>query len=125
MSEHHCMVQRTSIDINTLVAAYLSTFPSEVRVDSVFLFGSFARGDQREDSDVDLLILSDDFKEMPFIKRLELLSKLRNHPMTGEVAMDIFGYTPEEFERLENESVIMRQAKKEGRFVWKRGDLNQ
>lgn len=117
------MGQATSFDIESLVEQYVSVFPSDTRVDGVFLFGSYARGDVREDSDVDLIVLSKDFEQTPFMERMILLSRLRRKaPKTLEVAMDIFGYTPEEFEELDKESVIMRQAKKEGRFVWRRGE---
>jgi hypothetical protein len=31
--------------------------------------------------------------------------------------MDIIGYTPEEFKNINKESMIMKRAKKEGRFL--------
>ncbi len=120
------MDQTISFDVNTMVRQYVSTFPPRIDVEGVFLFGSFARGDQRDDSDVDLIVVSKDFADMHTLDRMILLSRLRrNAPLTRQVAMDIFGYTPEEFAHLEDESVIMQQAKKEGRFVWKRSDSDR
>ena len=115
------MGEEKIFNVEKMVDQYVSKFPVNVVVDKVFLFGSYATGQARDDSDVDLIVLSDDFREMPFIKRLEFLSKLRRHaPLSLEVPMDIFGYTPEEFEEIDKESAIMRRAKKEGRFVWQR-----
>lgn len=116
------MDHRSPINIDQLVQEYISSFPTSVHVNGVFLFGSFARGDMHEDSDVDLVVLSEDFAQMPFIKRLEFLSKMRRAPITRSVPMDIFGYTPEEFADLDKESAIMKKAKQEGRFVWKRSE---
>lgn len=54
---------------------------------------------------------------MSFIKRLDLLSRLREGS-AKKVAMDIFGYTPEEFKTIDKESSIMRQAKREGKIIY-------
>src|ERR1700743_728526 len=54
--------------IKTTVADYFKDKP----VKTVYLFGSYARGDAKEDSDVDLLVVYDDSK-----KRLSLFDVLR------------------------------------------------
>lgn len=84
----------------------------------VFLFGSYATGKIHPDSDIDIIVISPDFKKISFIKRLELLSCLRRSKVTRSVPMDIFGYTPEEFEEIDKESIVMRQAKKEGKMIY-------
>ena len=53
---------------------------------------------------------------MGFIERLILLSKLREG-MKKSAPMDIFGYTPEEFERLSKESIVLKEAKREGQII--------
>ena len=47
---------RTQTDIIPKIQQYLATQP----VERAWLFGSFSRGEEREDSDVDILV---DFKE--------------------------------------------------------------
>ena len=60
----------------------------------VILFGSYARGDAREHSDVDYMIIAE--STLPRFKRSrELYKVLRPHPF----GMDIVVYTPEEIER--------------------------
>jgi predicted nucleotidyltransferase len=60
----------------------------------VILFGSYARGDAREQSDVDYMVVAE--STLPRFKRSrELYKVLRPHPF----GMDIVVYTPEEIER--------------------------
>jgi predicted nucleotidyltransferase len=73
------------------VATKLGTAANAERV---ILFGSYARGDAREHSDVDFMIVAD--STLPRFKRSrELYKMLRPHPF----GMDIVVYTPEEIER--------------------------
>ena len=55
--------------------------------------------------------------EMSFIRRLEYLSILRGRKYL-EVLMDITGYTPEEFSQASKESVVLKEAAKEGIVVY-------
>ena len=47
-----------------------------VKVVEAYLFGSWARGDWLVDSDVDVVVVSPDFRGVPWLKRLELLAKV-------------------------------------------------
>ncbi len=59
--------------------------------ESVLLFGSYAKGNAREDSDVDLLIIAE--SNLPRFKRSRMFYKLfRSYPF----AMDLITYTPQE-----------------------------
>ncbi len=44
-----------------------------INVERAILFGSFAKGNSRKDSDIDLIIVSEDFKKMNLRQRLEVL----------------------------------------------------
>lgn len=60
----------------------------------VILFGSHARGEATEQSDVDLLIIAE--SDLPRFKRSRKLYKLlKPHPF----GMDLVVYTPEEIEK--------------------------
>ena len=64
-----------------------------IDAERVILFGSHARGDAAEHSDVDLLIIAD--SDLPRFKRSRELYKLiRPYPF----GMDLLVYTPEEIE---------------------------
>jgi predicted nucleotidyltransferase len=62
--------------------------------DCVILFGSYARGEVTEHSDVDLMIISE--SDLPRFKRSRELYKLiKPYPF----GMDLVVYTPEEIEK--------------------------
>ena len=109
---------RKKINLKKLIKEYLKCFPEDIKVKKIFLFGSYATGQVRENSDVDLIIISSQFKDIPFIKRLEMLSHFRQREITRSVPMDILGYTPEEFEEIDKESMIMKRAKREGKMIY-------
>jgi predicted nucleotidyltransferase len=47
----------------------------EVKVDKIILFGSFARGNYNEISDIDLIVISDDFGTMNYWERIDFLAE--------------------------------------------------
>jgi uncharacterized protein len=82
----------------------------------ILLFGSRARGDHHDDSDVDLLIEMDTDLRKPF-REVEI------HKLFPERAwsMDVFVYTPEEIaERKPNVGTLVHMAEKEGRVLYDR-----
>ena len=82
----------------------------DIKVDKMLLFGSFARGDYRRWSDIDLLIVSKDFRN---IKKVKRPVKLYDY-WTYKYPVDFLCYTPEEFKRLSKRITIVREAVKEG-----------
>ena len=65
----------STADISKTIAEYLSTQP----VNKAWLFGSYARGEQREDSDVDILVDFDHSKAniglMEYVHMINELTK--------------------------------------------------
>ena len=102
--------------VENIIQDYLSIIENKINIQKAILFGSAARGEMHRDSDIDLIILSKDFKKMDFADRLLLLTRLRRN-MKKSAPMDIFGYTPEEFNELSQKSIILNQAKQEGIFL--------
>lgn len=61
-------------DIEAVIQKFAEALKQQgLKVDKIILFGSQARGDAREDSDIDLLVVSPDFAKMPFHRRFEIL----------------------------------------------------
>jgi hypothetical protein len=80
------------------------------RVERVILFGSAARGEEKEDSDFDLILVSEEFKGKSALKRpvpFYLEWDLRR-------PVDFLCYTPEEFNRLKRGVTIVREAVRNG-----------
>jgi len=79
---------------------------------AVILFGSFARGDINEGSDVDICVVAD-FKER-FLDRIKTLLKLNEG-----LPLEPIGYTPEEFKRMEDEkNPFILEVKREGKVLY-------
>ena|SRR3990167_5431130 len=109
---------KKSINPIQIARDYAQTLKKRIKVEKIILFGSAARGQMTRDSDLDIIIISPDFEKMKYIDRLVFLSKARGGKFTF-IPMDILGYTDEEFERLSKESVVLDEAKREGKLVSK------
>ena len=85
--------------------------------ESVVLFGSYAKGNARGDSGVDLLIIAE--SDLPRFKRSRVLYKLfRPYPF----AMDVIVYTPQEVEKGKESPVsFVSRVLREGEVVYVRG----
>ena len=68
----------------------------ELNPQAIILFGSFARGDINEGSDVDILVIAN-FKE-PFLDRIKTLLDLNDR--IG-LPLEPVGYTPAEFKKMQ------------------------
>ncbi|MBI5176981.1 nucleotidyltransferase domain-containing protein [Candidatus Micrarchaeota archaeon] len=81
----------------------IRTLYSDARV---YLFGSRARGNQRKDSDYDLIVISRKFVKKDFIDRPETIWK--NSDVV--IGADLLCYTPAEFSRISKTSFVLREA---------------
>jgi predicted nucleotidyltransferase len=64
----------------------------------VLLFGSHARGDARDDSDIDLIVVAEGFRGIDRPRRAIGLRTLW-YESGGDAPMDLICLTPEEFDR--------------------------
>jgi len=76
-----------------LICDYISRVDAEYGVEKAYIFGSTAKGNRLEESDVDLIIVSKAFRGMSQLERLYLLHKLWKHP----IDLQVLAYTPEEY----------------------------
>ncbi|MGC8778898.1 MAG: nucleotidyltransferase domain-containing protein [Candidatus Caldatribacteriaceae bacterium] len=96
-----------------VIMRYLNRLRQEIRVTRAILFGSHALGEALNTSDVDLVILSPDFRGMNFLRRLELLARYWEPGLDA----DILGYTPEEFEEASQKLTFLSEVKKTGQDI--------
>jgi predicted nucleotidyltransferase len=62
-------------NIRNVVEDYLKDLSEEIEIDKAILFGSYAKGNYSIDSDIDLAIFSDSFKNTERIESIKYLLK--------------------------------------------------
>jgi predicted nucleotidyltransferase len=87
----------------------LPVIVNHLRPERVLAFGSRARGRATEDSDLDIIIVSRCFSEIPFLQRMPMMLKLVSLPKH----VDYLCCTPEEFGRIRRVSSIIMDALRE------------
>lgn len=89
---------------------FLSRINCIINVDNVFLFGSRAKGRERSDSDIDLVVISKDFEGKKYFRRASPLYLAWD----SRYDIDIICLTPKEFSRKKEEVGIIKEAASEG-----------
>jgi predicted nucleotidyltransferase len=85
---------KTEREIQEIITKYQREIEKlGIRPQKIILFGSYAGGIPREDSDIDVIVIADDFKNMNLRERLELLGIA-----AGRIyePIEALGYTQEE-----------------------------
>jgi len=78
----------------------------EFKPRKIIVFGSRMQGTAKRDSDIDVIVVSSYFSEIPFLKRMPLVLKKLSFPKH----VDYICYTPVEYERIKVESFTIRDA---------------
>jgi len=74
--------------------------------DDVILFGSRVQGTASDESDLDVILISETFRDVPQHERFPLVRKKIRTPFP----IDYLCYTPNEFERMKTRSSIPENA---------------
>jgi predicted nucleotidyltransferase len=85
---------KTKREIQEIIKKYQQEIEKlGVRPHKIILFGSYAGGTPREDSDIDVIVIADDFRNMNLRERLELLGIAAGRVFEP---IEALGYTQEE-----------------------------
>jgi predicted nucleotidyltransferase len=102
---------------DTILNSFIETVVPEIRKyfnpSKILIFGSRVSGEATENSDIDVIIVSDFFRGIKFVKRMaDVLRKIKfsRH-------IDFICYTPEEFEKIQHSSTVVKAALLEGIFA--------
>lgn len=93
---------------------FLDKVSQMITVEEMIVFGSYARGTATKASDVDVVIVSNDFKKLRSDKRLKILDQAAAFIRPEIVAA---GFTKQEFDQA-NRFTLIGQARETGiRFI--------
>mgnify|MGYP001618297458 CR=1 FL=1 len=97
-------MHKAGLQIKEVVEEYKQALRAlGINAERVILYGSYARANQREDSDIDLIIISQDFQKMNLRERLEVLGIAAVRIMEPVEAK---GYTPKEIQMTQEASFL-------------------
>jgi len=109
-------MHKERLKVKTIIKRYMNELSKlGVEVQRVILYGSYAKGSFRKDSDIDLVVVSDDFKGKNLRERLEILGIAAVRLMEP---IEAYGVTPDEIESLEEVS-FLKEALSSGVMVRK------
>lgn len=100
--------------VRRFAARYLPRLRRCYRPELVLAFGSRVKGEALAESDLDLLVVSEQFRGVPFLERASALLADLDLPF----AVDVLCYTAEEFARKRREHGIVSLALEEGVSLW-------
>lgn len=92
--------------IRRIIRTYLKVIAeNNIKVEKAYLFGSYARGTYREDSDIDIAIVSKDFSGDRFVDRRRVV------PLRRKIdrRLEPIPYLPENFK--ENDPLVIEILK--------------
>jgi predicted nucleotidyltransferase len=87
---------KQAINPDEVIRRAIEYLLQKIRVDQAFLFGSHARGEADEWSDVDLAVISPDFARMSHQKIMDLLVDVG---LTVDPSVEIRPYTPQDLKQ--------------------------
>lgn len=74
--------------------------------EDVILFGSRVQGTAHDESDLDVIVVAESFRDVPQHERFPLIRKR----IRTAYSIDYLCYTPEEFERMKTRSSVLESA---------------
>ena len=93
-----------------IIKSFVKKLKKNFSIDKIIFFGSRAGDDYLNHSDIDLIIVSKDFNDIEFTKRISLMYDYWD----SDYDIDFLCYTPEEFEKLSKMITVAREALEKG-----------
>lgn len=104
------MDKKKLADLNIVVKKFTKELGKKgIYPREILLYGSHASGSAHEWSDIDLVVISDDFEKIPPLERLTLLSYAAWPVQAGIEAQ---GYTPREIAERGKDSIMWEEIQK-------------
>ena len=66
---------KTNLSLNQIARELADFLSQHIHVDKLILFGSHGYGQPREDSDIDIAVISEDFERMSVLDKIDLFAR--------------------------------------------------
>ena len=87
-----------------------------IAVDKIVIFGSYAKKSEKEDSDIDLIIVSKGFRNKSVFERIESVTGVgRTLVKTFKKPFDLMFYSDLEWD--DSQSIVVNAAREEGKIL--------
>lgn len=107
MTEGEEMIYNVFMDLDSIIKPLQSINPAKV-----ILFGSYAYGTPRKDSDIDLLIIVDTDKN--FHQRVQQIRPL----LPASKAIDLIVLTPAEYKKAKGSNPLVAEIESRGKVIY-------
>lgn len=108
----------TEAGLTKAIEEFIRLLEKGLRIEAIVLFGSHARGNATEDSDIDLAVISPDFEDVPLARRQLMLADLSVHRPWD---ISPIGYPSSQYHNPEPQS-FLREIIRTGRVVYPRAE---
>lgn len=105
---------RTESQIRAAVKELVRALEPKVHVRQIILYGSYAKGQAREESDIDLAVISDDFARL---SELEVIQTFAHRMIHCDSLLMPVGYTPAKFSDPDN--AFAREIARTGKIIYR------
>jgi uncharacterized protein len=109
------MVQEKT-NVRHIIREFVAKLEPDIMVDKVILFGSYARGTAGQWSDIDIAVISDDFRRMRTLDKIRLIARRSAH---CDSRLEPFGYSLIEYNHADRLS-FLGEIKRMGKVVYTR-----
>ena len=84
---------KTKNQIEAVIKKFIREISKDYHITQVILFGSYAYGHPKNESDIDLAVVSPDFRGKP---EMEILQYLSRKAMKIDTSLEVLAFTPED-----------------------------
>ncbi|MBI5873244.1 MAG: nucleotidyltransferase domain-containing protein [Candidatus Omnitrophica bacterium] len=107
---------KTAATIDQITKEVVDFLSPHIQVERVILFGSYASGSFRKDSDFDMAVISRDFETMSILEKISLFSKTS---IAVDSRVELKGFGSDEFLNPEKGS-LMEMIKQYGKTMYQK-----
>ena len=84
-----------------------------IDVERIIIFGSYAQGKSRSDSDIDIAVISKDFEKMRLLEKIYLLARV---PVSIDSRIEMIGFSYKDFQHPPQAS-LLDMIKRKGKVI--------